>query len=216
MVEESDRRREILEAAFEEFASKGFRGATIKSIARAARLQSPALLYWYFPQGKEELLQRVLERHAPIMQAVLDPEALLERPPEEVLDHLGRTYLATVQRPTVQRLVRLIVQEALRRPEVADAIGGRILTRILDFLKVYLAHQIALGRLRPHDVRASARAFMGMLVPQALTHVAFPTLRMDGLTDAEHLRTVIEIFLGGLRAGPTEGEGEVARHAGDE
>ncbi len=44
MVEERDRREQILGAAFEEFAAKGFRGATIKSIARAARLQSPALI----------------------------------------------------------------------------------------------------------------------------------------------------------------------------
>nr|MBA2782358.1 TetR family transcriptional regulator [Rubrobacteraceae bacterium]MBA2783211.1 TetR family transcriptional regulator [Rubrobacteraceae bacterium] len=33
MTEESDRRAQILEAAFEEFSAKGFKGATIKSIA---------------------------------------------------------------------------------------------------------------------------------------------------------------------------------------
>ena len=46
MVEEVDRRGQILDAAFEEFSEKGFKGATIKSIARAAGLQSPALIYW--------------------------------------------------------------------------------------------------------------------------------------------------------------------------
>ena len=49
-----DRRGQILDAAFEEFAAKGFKGATIKSIAQAAELQSPALIYWYFP-NKEAL-----------------------------------------------------------------------------------------------------------------------------------------------------------------
>ena len=42
MADELDRRAQILEAAFEEFSAKGFKGATIKSIARAAGLQSCA------------------------------------------------------------------------------------------------------------------------------------------------------------------------------
>ncbi|MCA1716807.1 MAG: TetR/AcrR family transcriptional regulator, partial [Actinobacteria bacterium] len=36
MAEELDRRAQILDAAFEEFSEKGFKGATIKGIARAA------------------------------------------------------------------------------------------------------------------------------------------------------------------------------------
>ena len=60
MIEEPGRRAAILAAAFAEFAAKGFRGATIKSIAQAAGVQSPALLYWYFP-SKEALFQAVLE-----------------------------------------------------------------------------------------------------------------------------------------------------------
>ena len=59
MTEELDRRAQILDAAFEEFSEKGFKGATIKSIARAAGLQSPALIYWYFPD-KEALFREVL------------------------------------------------------------------------------------------------------------------------------------------------------------
>ena len=54
--QEPERREQILKAAFEEFAAKGFKGATIKSIAEAAGLQSPALIYWYFPD-KEALFR---------------------------------------------------------------------------------------------------------------------------------------------------------------
>ena len=49
MPEEPNRREQIMEAAFEEFAAKGFKGATIKSIAETAKVQSPALIYHYFP-----------------------------------------------------------------------------------------------------------------------------------------------------------------------
>jgi len=94
MVEEQDRREQILGAAFDEFAAKGFRGATIKSIARAARLQSPALIYWYFPT-KEALFQAVLGAHTPIVQAIVAPETMMEQPPQEVLPLLARALPAT-------------------------------------------------------------------------------------------------------------------------
>jgi TetR/AcrR family transcriptional regulator len=63
-----------------------------------------------------------------------------------------------------------------------------------------MARQIELGRLRPHDVRSSARAFMGMMLPQAGGKLFFPTIREDGLTDEEHVETATDIFLSGLRA----------------
>ena len=71
--------------------------------------------------------------------------------------------------------------------------------RVLDFLKAYLERQIELGRLRPHDVRSSARAFIGMLVPQLAGKMFFPALAEDGLTDEDHLETAVNVFLGGLQ-----------------
>jgi hypothetical protein len=62
-----------------------------------------------------------------------------------------------------------------------------------------MARQIELGRLRPHDVRSSARAFMGMLLPQAGGKLFLPVLREDGLSDEEHIENAIKIFMEGLR-----------------
>ncbi|HJQ28703.1 MAG TPA: TetR/AcrR family transcriptional regulator [Rubrobacter sp.] len=197
MSEESDRRAQILEAAFEEFSEKGFKGATIKSIARTADLQSPALIYWYFPD-KEALFREVLEARIPVLRTVRDPAGLLDLPPEKVLPNIARGYLSTFDNPAAQRMVRLMVGEAMRRPEIAEIFGNTIIKRVLGFLKSYMARQIELGRLRPHDVRASARAFMGMLLPQAGGKVFFPAIREDGLTDEEHIEAAVGIFLRGL------------------
>ncbi len=196
MVEELDRRGRILEAAFEEFAAKGYKGATIKSIAGVAGLQSPALIYWYFPD-KEALFDEVLESRAPILQAVTDLTPMMSLPPEEVLTRLGQAYLAFDKSNT--RVMQLVLGEALRRPDVAEKFirGGP--GRVLEFLKSYIEHQVELGRLRPHDVRSSARAFIGMLIPQVIGKVLFPALQTDGLTDDEHLEATINIFLDGLR-----------------
>jgi TetR/AcrR family transcriptional regulator len=197
-AERPDRRSQILDAAQEEFAAHGFRGATIKHIARRAQLASQALIYWYFPT-KEALFQAVLER-LPILQLALDPAALRERPPDEVLPRLARAYLATAEHPGAQRVLRLIAPEVIRRPEVADLFGSRIIGAVLDFIQGYLAHQVELGRLRPHDVRASARAFIGMLLPQFGGKLVLPALLDNGPTDEEYIVTITAIFLCGLRA----------------
>ncbi len=202
MVEELDRRGQILEAAFEEFAAKGYKGATIKSIAGAAGLQSPALIYWYFPD-KEALFDEVLESRAPILQAVADLTPMMELPPEKVLRRLGEAYLAFDKSNT--QMMQLVLGEAIRRPDVAEKFikGGP--RRVLEFLKTYLERQVELGRLRPHDVRSSARAFIGMLIPQVAGKILLPALQSDGLTDDEHLQTTLNIFLDGLRPEQQEG-----------
>ena len=196
MAEELDRRTQILEAAFEEFSEKGFKGTTVKSIAEAARLQSPALIYWYF-SNKDALFREVLASKVPVVRAVSDPERLLDLPPEEALPMLGRAYFAFERMDT--RALKLTIGEAVRRPEVAEMFIKSGPGRVLDFLKKYLEIQIELGRLRPHDVRSSARVFIGMLMPQLAGKLFFPALVEDGLTDDEHLKAAVEVFLRGLR-----------------
>ena len=198
MAEELDRRDQILDAAFEEFSMKGFKGATIKSIAGAAGLQSPALIYWYFPD-KEALFNAVLTTHAPLRGAIEDPASMMDRPPEEVLPEIARAYFATVNNPVSQRMMKLLVGEAMRRPALADMLGKATAVRVLGFLKEYLSRQVELGRLRPHDTRSGARAFVGMLIPQAMGTILFPALREDGPTDEAHVETAVGIFLEGLR-----------------
>lgn len=199
MAEELDRRAQILEAALEEFAAKGFKGATIKSIARAAGLNSPALIYWYF-DDKEALFREVVESQAlktPLFRAISESAPMLDLPPEEVLKKLGRAYFGFERLD--RRTIRLVVGEVFRHQELGEMwikIGPG---RVLGFLQRYLDRQVELGRLRPHDTRSSARAFIGMLVPQVIGRVFFPTLLEDGLTDEEHLETAVEIFLEGLK-----------------
>jgi AcrR family transcriptional regulator len=193
--QEPDRRREILEAALRVFSERGFHGATIKEIAREAGIRSSALIYWYF-EDKEDLFGEVLASHVPVVRAVAELGPLMEVEPEEVLTRLGRAYLAFDETNT--RVLRLVIGEAVLRPEVAERFVAVGPERVLGFLKAYLGRQVELGRLRPHDVRSSARAYIGMLIPQLAGKVLFPALQADGLTDEEHLRTSVNIFLQGL------------------
>lgn len=194
-TEDVDRRREILEAALRVFSERGFGGATVKEIAQEAGVRSPALIYWYF-KDKQALFKEVLGAKVPVVRAVADLSKVMDLPPEEALTKLGRAYFAFERMDT--RVLRLVIGEAIRRPEVAEAFVRGGPGRVLEFLKRYLEHQIELGRLCPHDVRSGARMFVGMLMPQLAGKLFLPALVEDGLTDEEHLKNSVEIFLRGL------------------
>ena len=194
-IEKVDRRREILEAALRVFAERGFGESTIKEIAREAGVRSPALIYWYF-KDKQALFEEVLGEKVPVIRAVADLAKVMDMPPEEALTRLGRAYFAFESMDP--RVLRLVVGEAIRRPEVAEVFVRGGPGRVLEFLKRYLERQIELGRLRPHDVRSGARMFVGMLIPQLVGRLFFPALVEDGLPDEDHLKNAVEIFLRGL------------------
>lgn len=204
MTEEQESRQKILDAAFAEFADKGFRGATIKSIAQRADLKSPSLIYWYFPT-KEALFQATVESRSPFNEAILDPAPFLDRPPDKVLTQLAQNYLNFMSQPDIQKLVRLFLSEVGKRPQLANLVSEGLMEPALNFLKTYLSHQIEAGQLQPHDVRFSARAFMGLLMPQVFGMLFFPQLRIEGLSNETYAQNIIDIVLTGLQ---TKDEGQ--------
>jgi TetR/AcrR family transcriptional regulator len=86
----------------------------------------------------------------------------------------------------------------MRRPDVAEMFATDGPGKVLDLLKAYLERQIESGRLRPHDVRSSSWAFVGMLMPQLAGKLLSPALAEDGRTDEEHLKATTELLLQGL------------------
>ena len=111
---------------------------------------------------------------------------------------IARRYLSTFDNPVGQRMAGQMVGEVTRSRDIVEIFGNAVIKRVLGFLKGYMARQVELGRLRPHDTRSSARAFMGMLIPQAGGKLIFPVIREDGLTDEEHIEVAVGIFLRGL------------------
>ena len=134
MNEETERRQQILEAAFHEFAHKGFKGATIKSIAQAAGLAAPSLIYWYFPT-KEDLFQAVIESRAEFFQVMSQGNDLLDTPPDAFLPNMARAYLRMTQVPEMAQRVRLLIAEVRQRPELGDWIRQRGLVPVLSVVQ---------------------------------------------------------------------------------
>src|SRR5919201_6422071 len=196
---DSGRRNQILDAALHVMAEHVFRGASLKRIAERAGLKSPALIYWYF-SDKHALFEAMIRRMAPFLNVVTEAEAALDDPPQEVLPRLVASFLEATQQPANGRFVRVLMSEAVRHPSVAAVFAERGPLVILGFLERYLRHQIELGRLRPHDPRASARAFMGMLIVYLLGREIFPVVGEGFPARERYGREVTSIFLHGLSA----------------
>lgn len=116
----------ILDAAAEEFAEKGFTGARIENVAKAAGCNR-AMIYFYFG-AKEALFQAVLDEAAEHRRSQMGAQ------PMSLADGLVYWFGQNLAEP---RRIRLVMQEALA-PPLASA---RPLRR-----KAYLDGQLAVVR----------------------------------------------------------------------
>jgi AcrR family transcriptional regulator len=128
-----DRRGDILVAAREEFATKGFDGTTLRGIARAAGVD-PRLVHHYF-DGKDAVFTAAFE--IPVRpQDVIEP--VLAPGPEGIGERLVRLFLSVWDSPPGrQRIVALLsaslTSEAgarMLREFLASEVFGRIVARL--------------------------------------------------------------------------------------
>ena len=188
----------ILEAALKTFAERGLHATTIEEIADTAGI-TKGTIYWYF-KHKKELFQAVVSHLSPLLRQLPSLAARLDSPPEDMLPFLARTFLSTFDNPEARQLFRILISEAPRISEVASDFAQNPVL-VLNFIVAYIEHQVALGRLKPHDVQSSARSFMGAFVTYVLSRELFLPLRANLPEPERYVREVVAIFLSGLRTG---------------
>ena len=198
------KRQQIIDGALEVFASKGFEKATNKDIAEAAKIGSPGLIYHYF-KDKHDLLQRVVEHHAPVLQLLIQNEAeLMTQPPEVALPRFAKVVLQTFENRKTVSILKLILGEVVKNPVLGRMIGTIGPGRGIAFLTRYLDKQMETGTMRRMDTAAAARCFLGPLIAFALTREVF---RLPDVQDMEYetmAATTVEVFLRGMLVSATQ------------
>jgi TetR/AcrR family transcriptional regulator, fatty acid metabolism regulator protein len=115
----SDRRGQLLEAAVRVFAAKGFRASRVADIAVEAGV-AHGLLYHYF-SSKDEVLETIFRETWSALVADTRRVAAARVPLREQLRRFAKIYLGSwLQAP---ELVRVLVREVARTPEVGDRVG---------------------------------------------------------------------------------------------
>jgi TetR/AcrR family transcriptional repressor of mexJK operon len=169
------KRRDIVEAATQLFLEQGYQGTSMDEIAAAAEVSKQTVYKQYVDKqqlfaaivlGISERAEGIAERIAEHFDEIVDVEAGLVR--------LARTYAAAVASPQVLQLRRLVISEADRFPDLAQAYYERAPGRGLEAIEVGLRGLVDRGLLRIDDLPTAAGQFaylvLGPIVDQALFH----------------------------------------------
>jgi AcrR family transcriptional regulator len=157
---DTQRREAIVKGAEEVFLEEGFQAASMNAIAVRAGV-AKGTLYNYFA-SKEELFLACVSRHCEELQAQMSSLAAEGGDLRTTLNRLGRRYVEVVASDNVIRKFRMIVAEAERSPEMAQAFYEMGPARGAALLADFLRQAMARGELAPADPLRAARQFLGL------------------------------------------------------
>ena len=194
------RRKEILDAAFLEFSTKGYAGASMEAIARRAHASKETLYAWF--ENKETLLNTLFAQRLDAMT--------------------GRTAAAAIRDASVANVLPIIAEDTnrfmLATQPLSQALGvgqageaalrlmGQTITEERGRFVDYLLRRRDAGEIAfDGDPFELASLFVAMAEGEWSMRLGMGMV--DELTDQmieDHARLVTRIFLGGL-APKTEG-----------
>lgn len=150
----------ILDAALRVFARSGFTGASMEEIAREAEISKPTL-YSYF-DNKGTLFETMMDARRADMQIALEapnPDRMIPQ-----LVQFSRHYAATVLRPDMMSLARLVIGEVQRSPEIGRTYQAAGPDRLFSDLVRFLENLRSFGRLSFDDSALAAQDLWGLIL----------------------------------------------------
>ncbi|HLH13103.1 MAG TPA: TetR/AcrR family transcriptional regulator [Methylovirgula sp.] len=195
---EAERRHDLLlRTAAELFIAHGLQGASLDAIARAAGVAKRSIYARYADKG--ELFVAAIERLMEDRIGSLAAYEVGDAPVEEGLLGFARLLLDIALKPQTMALVRMLINEGPRFPQLArlDAERNRHkgLAAITRVLKIYADR----GEIVVEDPDMLAEIF-GVLTVRSAQHRAFILGPEDPAQLERRLKGSIRIFLNGCRA----------------
>jgi AcrR family transcriptional regulator len=191
-----DRRQDILTAAMQLFAKKGFRGTTTRDLAYQAGVNE-AIIFRHF--NNKEMLYRAILQHKAGEDAERRCEELekLAAGNDDVrfFETIGRTFLERHEQDS--SFMRLLLFSALEEHELSEMFVTIMTVR--NPLANYIRRRIEDGAFRPMNPELAARAFFGMFASFVLWQEIFGLKKTHPHDRDEVVRTFVSIFLAGVK-----------------
>jgi TetR/AcrR family transcriptional regulator of autoinduction and epiphytic fitness len=184
------KRRAIVAAATQAFLTHGSGAASVDAISAQAGV-SKRTLYNHFP-GKRELFRAVVEGLYADWAAAGDEEGLDGLPVEAALAVVARRLLSHLRRPEILGLLRLLVAEQGRFPELAQDFHAAGKGRAVAVVAACLAR--GPGGSAAHATLA-AQMFLGAIKEVVFwpTLLGLPAAAQDDVAIARAIRMILPV-----------------------
>ncbi len=162
-----DRPAEITAAALDAFAEKGFDATRVEEVAQRAGV-SKGLLYLYF-KTKEDLFKAVIRSFvSPRIDALIENIETTDQSAEAFLRGPFLQFARQVPKSPVRVLVRLMVAEGPKHPDLVAWYWDNVVSRAMHALRTLMRRAVDAGEFR----ESAVNEFPQLLV----TPVLFSTL----------------------------------------
>jgi AcrR family transcriptional regulator len=163
------RQRQILAAAFEEFAANGYAGARLDNLARRAKI-AKGTIYLYFP-SKSRLFQAVVRSLIrPVPEDFESRVKASSAPASQLLAELiGRQYSELVNNRKAREIVRLLIAESGKFPQLSELYQREVIDPGMRAIRLLIEKGLASGEF--HATMVSA--FPQMLAAPAVLAVVW-------------------------------------------
>jgi AcrR family transcriptional regulator len=191
----------ILDAALEEVGAHGLSALSMDELADRAAV-SRATLYRLFP-GKAALFTGLIHAYSPLEPVTQLLTAMQHEPPEVLLPELARTVYRTVYGGGKNRigLLRALLFEVSGLAPDTEEAARDVIVNMAGALGIYMATNMAEGRLRQMHPMLALQAFIGPIFFHLITRPVIE--RVVGL-DMDGEQSVTELTQTWLRAMSTK------------
>jgi AcrR family transcriptional regulator len=192
----AQRQEGILAAAFEVFAAHGYEAARIDDVARQAGV-AKGTIYLYFPT-KDRLFQAVVRNLIPKRLDVL-VKTLTGSSSDLLRALLSQVYMNVVRNEKVRSIVRMLIAESGRFPQLADIYHQEVIVPGMNAVRQALARGIGAEEFRQTD----ALEFPQILVAPALLAMVWQLLfaARHPLDLEKYMKAHLEFVLNSLQKG---------------
>ena len=187
---------EIVEAGLREFAEKGFAAARLEDIAARAGIVK-GTIYRYF-ESKEALFREAVRlRVLPVLQEADEMVARYPGPTDELLRGLLQAIYARFVASDSRVLMRIIIAEGQRFPEIPAYYHREMITKGEALLRKIIARGVERGEFRESAVRDYPAIVVAPALAAAILQMAFTaqsSIDLDRYREAH-----LDLVLNGLK-----------------
>ena len=197
---------EILDAALDCFAERGFAATRMDDVAVRAGV-TKGTVYLYF-ETKEELFAALIRRELLPNIERLEAAASADVPATVLLERLMAIWAEHVVPSRASVLPKLIIGEAGNFPELAKLYLDEVIHRARALLGSVLRRGVQTGEFRPIDVDHVVYCVIGPLLFSVLWRHSFEPHDVAPLDVAALCRVHLDTLLNGLRPPNVSGRGQ--------